>query len=167
MVVDVDVDGEGGDGEAGLLRASAAASSHAVRAEGSTGQVEGGGDGGACWTGVEDVLPIVACICIYCLRINVWTQDGTSNIPKFRRGIKALGQNYWRMHKALESLAPKIKKKPHPLMISDQIAYKLKCAIEHFFPPKIFLIQYCLLLPYSSIIIQVEKKTFEEFQKGF
>lgn len=57
-VVVVDVDGEGGDGGVGLLRASAAASSHAVRAEGSTGQVEGGGEGGACWTGAEDVLPI-------------------------------------------------------------------------------------------------------------
>ena len=92
-VVVVDVDGEGGDGGVCLLRASAAASSHAVRAEGSTGQVEGGGEDGACWTGVEDVLPIVACNCIYCLRINVWTQDGTSNRPKFLRGIEALGQN--------------------------------------------------------------------------
>ena len=58
-VVVLVVDGEGGDGGVGLLRASAAASSHAVRAEGSTGQVEGEGEGGACWTGVEDVLPIL------------------------------------------------------------------------------------------------------------
>ena len=46
--------------------------------------------------------------------------------------------NYWRMHKALETLAPKIQKKTPPLMISNQIVYKLKYAIEHFFPPKIF-----------------------------
>ena len=51
--------GEGGDGGVGWLRAFAVASSHAVRAEGSTGQVEGGGEDGACWTGVEDVLPIL------------------------------------------------------------------------------------------------------------
>ena len=59
MVVVVEVDVGGGDGEFGRLRASAAASSHAVRADGSTGQVEGGGEDGACWTGVEDVLPIL------------------------------------------------------------------------------------------------------------
>ena len=46
----------------------------------------------------------------------------------------------WRMHKALETLAPQNPKKNPPLIISNQIAYKLKCAIEHFFPPKKFLV---------------------------
>ena len=36
-----------------------------MRAEGSTGQVEGGGEDGACWTGVEDVLP--SCMYLYLL----------------------------------------------------------------------------------------------------
>lgn len=60
-VVDVDLDMvvDGGDWGVGLLRASAAASRYAVRTEGSTGQVEGGGEDEACWTGVEDVLPIL------------------------------------------------------------------------------------------------------------
>ena len=62
VVVDLDVEGGDGDGGVDLLRASAAASRYAVRAEGSTGQVEGGGEDGACWTGVEDVLPI---LCIF------------------------------------------------------------------------------------------------------
>ncbi len=57
-VVVVDREGGDGDGGVGWLRAFAAASSHAVRAEGSTGQVELGGEVGGCWTGLEDVFPI-------------------------------------------------------------------------------------------------------------
>ena len=90
VVVVVDGEGGGGDGGVGLLRASAAASRYAVRAEGSTGQVEGGGDDGAFWTGAEDVLPILRVFVLYCLR---WTTHVMDDRPKFCRGFDTLRQD--------------------------------------------------------------------------
>ena len=92
--LDLDVEGGGGDGGVGLLRASAAASRYAVRADGSTGQVEGGGGEGACWTGVEDVLPILFVFVLYCLRKSDWTTDGIYHRPKFRRGLQIKCSNW-------------------------------------------------------------------------
>lgn len=51
----VDVDGGG----AVLLRVSLAASSHAVRAEGSIGQAEDEVEGGGCWIWLEEVFPML------------------------------------------------------------------------------------------------------------
>ena len=48
-----------------------------------------------------------------------------------------LSLGYWRMHKALESLAREKKKFTHPL---DQLAYKLKHIIEPFFPPNLLFV---------------------------
>ena len=53
--MDVDEGGDDGGSDALWLRASLAASSHAVRAEGSTGQAEGGG----CWIWLEEVFPML------------------------------------------------------------------------------------------------------------
>ena len=60
---------------------------------------------------------------------------------------------FWRMHKGLECLARKINHKIPPLMIFDQIAYKLKYIIESLFSLNYFLLYYYLLILYSSIII--------------
>lgn len=52
-------DGEDdGGGGALLSRASLAVSSHAARAEGSTGQAEGGGTFEGCWIWLEEVFPM-------------------------------------------------------------------------------------------------------------
>jgi hypothetical protein len=51
---------EGGDaGGGGGWRAFLAASSHASRADGSTGQAEGGGSLRGAWTRLEEVFPIL------------------------------------------------------------------------------------------------------------
>ena len=57
--MDVDEGGDDGGGGALLLRASLAASSHAMRAEGSTGQAEGGGEGRGCWIWLEEMFPML------------------------------------------------------------------------------------------------------------
>ena len=70
------------------------------------------------------------------------------------------GWRYWRVHKALESLAREIFFFTHPL---DQIAYKLKHVIEPFFPPNYLLVYYYLLVLYSSIITKANKKNYDFF----
>ena len=98
---------------------------------------------------------------------NNWKQRPkmrTLLIHKAERGVREVERcilhspDHWRIHKGLECLASGIEKRKPPRMISDQIAYKLKCAIEHFFLPKSLLSQYYLLLLYSSIITQAKEK---------
>ena len=54
-------------------------------------------------------------------------------------------RQFWGVHtgKGLESLAPKIKRKNPPRIVSDQIAYKFKYIIKQFFPRNFSLVEYC------------------------
>ena len=62
------------------------------------------------------------------------------------------------MHKGLECLARRIKKKIPPLTIFDQIAYELKYIIEPFTPPDYSIVSYYSLVLYSSIFILAKKE---------